>query len=52
MSTVWLEKRAAARGMARFCAVTVTPTLFGSWAIVREWGRRGSLRERRGTAAQ
>ena len=22
--------------------VTVTPTLFGEWAVLREWGRRGS----------
>jgi predicted DNA-binding WGR domain protein len=22
--------------------VQITPTLFGEWALVREWGRRGS----------
>jgi len=22
--------------------VDVTPTLFGEWAVLREWGRRGS----------
>jgi predicted DNA-binding WGR domain protein len=26
----------------RFYVVDVTPTLFGEWAVVREWGRRGS----------
>lgn len=30
-----------AAGMARFYAVMVTPTLFGDWAVVREWGRIG-----------
>jgi predicted DNA-binding WGR domain protein len=29
------------RNMDRF--VAVTPTLFGEWAVLREWGRRGSL---------
>jgi predicted DNA-binding WGR domain protein len=28
-----------ARRMARFYAVTVQPTLFGEWAVVRRWGR-------------
>jgi predicted DNA-binding WGR domain protein len=28
--------------MARFYAVKVVPTLFGSGALVREWGRIGS----------
>ena len=28
-----------ARNMARFYAVTVQPTLFGPWAVVRRWGR-------------
>jgi predicted DNA-binding WGR domain protein len=31
-----------ARNMNRFYVVTVTPTLFGDWAVLREWGRRGS----------
>ena len=25
----------------RFQALTVAPTLFGGWALVREWGRIG-----------
>jgi predicted DNA-binding WGR domain protein len=31
----------AARNMRRFYAVDVTPTLFGEWQLVREWGRIG-----------
>ena len=31
----------AARNMRRFYAVDVTPTLFGEWQLVREWGRMG-----------
>jgi predicted DNA-binding WGR domain protein len=31
-----------ARNIDRFYIVDVTPTLFGEWALVREWGRRGS----------
>lgn len=42
MSTVYLERRDVERNMARFYAVTITPTLFGEWAVVREWGRIGS----------
>ena len=30
------------RNMDRFYIVAVTPTLFGEWAVLREWGRRGS----------
>lgn len=27
--------------MARFYCVAVVPTLFGNWAVVREWGQIG-----------
>jgi predicted DNA-binding WGR domain protein len=30
------------RNMARFYAMAVQPTLFGEWALQREWGRIGS----------
>jgi predicted DNA-binding WGR domain protein len=30
------------RNIDRFYVVDVTPTLFGEWAVLREWGRRGS----------
>src|SRR5262249_42897670 len=29
-------------GGRRFYLVDVTPTLFGDWTVLREWGRRGS----------
>lgn len=32
----------AARNMARFYVMTLQPTLFGEWALLREWGRIGS----------
>jgi len=41
MSAVYLEKRNPAQNMARFYRITVTPTLFGEWAVMREWGRIG-----------
>ena len=37
-----LERHDPTRHMARFYAVQVVPTLFGSWALLREWGRIGS----------
>lgn len=30
------------RNQNRFYLMMATPTLFGDWALVREWGRRGS----------
>ena len=42
VSVTRLERRDPARRMARFYAVQVVPTLFGSWALLREWGRIGS----------
>ena len=38
---LYLEKRILARNQKRFYTITVTQTLFGSWAMVREWGRIG-----------
>ncbi len=38
---IHLERREPARNRRRFQALTVTRTLFGSWALVREWGRIG-----------
>lgn len=37
----YLEKRDAARNMRRYYRVSVAPTLFGEFAMVREWGRIG-----------
>ena len=41
MTSIHLERREPARNRQRFYAITVTRTLFGSWALVREWGRIG-----------
>jgi predicted DNA-binding WGR domain protein len=41
MTAIHLERREPARNRQRFYAITVTRTLFGSWAMVREWGRIG-----------
>jgi predicted DNA-binding WGR domain protein len=41
MTPIHLERREPARNRLRFYAITVTRTLFGSWAMVREWGRIG-----------
>lgn len=39
MTTLYRFKPEA--NMARFYAFTIQPTLFGEWALVREWGRIG-----------
>ena len=41
MSVAYLEKRDPARNMQRYYRVSVAPTLFGEFAMVREWGRIG-----------
>lgn len=44
-----LERIDAIKGLARFYIVAVVPTLFGSWSVVREWGRigqGGTIREK------
>lgn len=41
MTPIYLERREPARNRLRFYAIRVTPTLFGAWALVREWGRIG-----------
>ena len=38
----YLEKIDRARNMARYYRLSVVATLFGEWAMVREWGRIGS----------
>lgn len=42
MTPVYLERHDRGANMARFYAVSVVPTLFGSWAVVREWDRIGT----------
>ena len=39
---IHLQRVDATRNMARFYAMAVQPTLFGEWALQREWGRIGS----------
>jgi predicted DNA-binding WGR domain protein len=41
MTRCYLEKRDPAHHQQRFYLITMTPTLFGSWALIREWGRIG-----------
>jgi predicted DNA-binding WGR domain protein len=31
------------RNMARYYAISVEQTLFGDWALVRDWGRIGQV---------
>ena len=46
MSTYYLEKINSPQNMYRFYSLEVTPTLFGSWALIRRWGRIGSQGQR------
>jgi predicted DNA-binding WGR domain protein len=39
---IYLTKIDPAKNMARFYALDVQPTLFGEWALLKEWGRIGS----------
>lgn len=40
-TSTYLERIDAARNMARYYRLSVVKTLFGEWAVVREWGRIG-----------
>jgi len=42
MNTVYLEKRHPSKNMMRFYSIRITLTLFGQWALIRQWGRIGS----------
>jgi predicted DNA-binding WGR domain protein len=44
---LFLERVDPARNMARYYVLSVEPTLFDDAALVREWGRLGSLGRRR-----
>lgn len=41
-TAVRLIRCVPARNENRFYLMMATPTLFGEWALIREWGRRGS----------
>lgn len=47
MTVAYLEKRNPACNMLRYYRVSVAPTLFGEFALVREWGRIGQRGGRR-----
>ena len=38
---IYLERREPAHNRQRFYTLTVAQTLFGSWTLIREWGRIG-----------
>jgi predicted DNA-binding WGR domain protein len=38
---IHMERRELAHNRLRFYNIAITPTLFGGWALVREWGRIG-----------
>lgn len=39
---VHMRRTDPTRNMARFYEVSLEPSLFGTWAVVRRWGRIGS----------
>jgi predicted DNA-binding WGR domain protein len=41
ITSIYLERRGPAHNRQRFYAIRVVKTLFGSRAMVREWGRIG-----------
>lgn len=38
----YLTKRNPEKNQRRFYGLHLSPTLFGGWSVVREWGRIGS----------
>lgn len=38
---IYLTKTDPGRNMARFYSLDIQPTLFGEWAVMKEWGRIG-----------
>jgi predicted DNA-binding WGR domain protein len=40
-SMIYLTKTDPAQNMSRFYTLDIQPTLFGEWALLREWGRIG-----------
>ena len=41
MTAIHLVRIDAEKNMERFYKLDVQPTLFGEWALIREWGRIG-----------
>lgn len=44
---IYIERRDAARNMARFYALSIEPTLFGDVCLIRRWGRIGTFGQSR-----
>jgi predicted DNA-binding WGR domain protein len=44
-TATYLERIDRTRNMARYYRLSVVETLFGDWAMVREWGRLGQSHE-------
>lgn len=42
MINLYLEKREPERNMQRFYRIVIAASVFGDWAVIREWGRIGS----------
>ena len=42
LQMIHLTRTDPARNMARFYTMALQPTLFGEWALLKEWGRIGS----------
>ena len=40
--SVYLTRRDPAKNLARFYRMLIVPDLFGSWVLLREWGRIGN----------
>lgn len=38
----YLEKKVPEENKYRFYSIQITPTLFGTWTLIRQWGRIGS----------
>ena len=44
-----LEKISPAQNQYRFYSLTIAQTLFGEWAVIKEWGRLGAKSGQRRT---
>ncbi len=42
MNRIYLVRKDPDKNMNRFYKLIITETLFGQWALIREWGRIGS----------
>lgn len=47
MKLGYLQRHDDAKNMHRYYQLTIAPTLFGDYALIREWGRIGTKRGQR-----